>query len=183
MNIVDSSRSEFEASLEHLKVELQSIRGNRANPSLVEEIKVEAYGTEMRLQEIAGITVPEPRSVQIQPWDKNLLKDIERSLNKADLNVGIKNDGESIHISLPPLTTETKVALIKVLNQKLEQGRVNVRQVREKVRERIFKAEKENVITEDDKYEAQKDLDEMTQEFLEKIKSIGVRKEEEISTV
>src|SRR3989344_5507869 len=161
MQIIIEHKSEFDRAIEHLKTEFASVRSNRATPSLVEELKIEAYGSEMRLKELASLTVPEARTIVVQPWDKTVIKDIERGLTKADLNVGIANDGAVIRLSFPPLTAETRQTLLKVLSQKLEAARVQVRQIREKTRERVIKAEKEKSITEDDRFQAQKDLDEL----------------------
>lgn len=183
MPIINEHRPEFEQAVTHLKTELSSIRSNRATPALVEEIKIDAYGAEMRLKELASLTVPEPRTIVVQPWDQNVLKDIEKSLTKADLNMGIVNDGSVIRLNLPPLTAETRQALLKVLSQKLEVGKVQTRQIREKVRENIIRAEKDKVITEDDRFQAQKDLDELVKGYIDQISDIGRRKEEEITTI
>jgi len=181
--LISKQQEDLEHAIEYLQQDLQTIRGNRAHPSLVEGIKVLAYGSEMRLQELASVSVPEPRTIQVQPWDKGLLKDIERTLNQADLNVGIKNDGQLLHLTLPSLTQETRMNLLKVLGQKLEQGRVQVRQVRERIKESIQRAEKAKEITEDDRFDAIKELDELTRQYLGKIEDIGNRKEKEINTI
>lgn len=183
MPIVIEHKPEFDKAIEHLKMELASVRSNRATPSLVEDIKVEAYGSEMRLKELASLAVPEPRTIVVQPWDKTIIKEIEKNLIKADLNLGMVNDGSVIRLTLPPLTEETRQALIRVMNQKLEAGRVQIRQIREKVREQIIKAEKEKKITEDDRFQAQKDLDELIKDYTEQINGLGRRKEEEITTI
>ncbi|OGL86893.1 ribosome recycling factor [Candidatus Uhrbacteria bacterium RIFCSPLOWO2_02_FULL_48_12] len=183
MPIVIEHKPEFDRAIEHLKTELTSVRSNRATPSLVEDLKIETYGSEMRLKELASLAVPEPRTIVVQPWDKTIIKDIEKGLAKADLNLGMANDGSVIRLTLPPLTEETRQALIKVMNQKLEAGRVQIRQIREKVREQIIKAEKEKKITEDDRFQAQKDLDELIKDYTEQISNLGRRKEEEITTV
>ena len=174
---------EFDAAIEHLRSELNSIRGSRAHPSIVEDVKIEAYDSEMRVKELGSITVPEPRNIVIQPWDKTVLKDLERGLNKADLNVGIQNDGSVIRLSFPPLTQETRQAIIKVLGQKLETGRVQIRHIREKIREDIISAEKKKEISEDDRYKAQEDLDELVQKYQDQIHDLGTKKEAEISAV
>jgi ribosome recycling factor len=176
-------QEEFAAAIEHLKIELNSIRGNRASPSLVEDIKITAYGSEMRLKELASLSLPEPRIIVVQPWDKTVLKDIERGLNLADLNVGIQNDGTVLRLSFPPLTEETRQAIIKVLGQKLEAGRIQLRQIREKIREEIVKQEQAKEITEDDRYKAQEDLDELISKWQAQVKELGDKKEQEILTV
>lgn len=174
---------EFQAAIEHFKTELNSIRGNRAHPSIVEDVKVEVYGSEMRLKELASITTPEPRVITIQPWDKNALKDIERSLQKADLNVGIQSDGIVVRVTFPPLTEESRQAILKVLGQKLEAGKVQVRHIREAARDAVLKAEKAKEMSEDDRYKAQEDLDELTKKYQEQLESLSQRKEEEVTTI
>lgn len=173
----------FTAAVEHVRAELQTIRGNRAHPTLVEDLKVKAYGSEMRLQEVASITIPEPRMIVVQPWDKTLLKDVERGLQEASLNLGITNDGTVLRLTLPALTAESRQALLKVLHQKLEAGRVQIRQLREKVREQIIKAERDKEISEDDRFKAQEDLEEFVKGYIEQVNTVGQRKEEEILTV
>lgn len=182
-SIISNHAAEFDSAIEHLKTELNAIRGNRAHPSMVEDIKAEVYGTEMRVKEIASITMPEPRVITIQPWDKAALKDIERALTKANLNVGIQNDGTVIRVTFPPLTEESRQQILKVLGQKLEHGRVQVRQIREKIREAITEAERSKEMTEDDRYKAQEDLDAFVGTYLDEVKSLGDRKEEEVMTV
>src|SRR5262249_19693165 len=118
-----------------------------------------------------------------QPWDKSVIKDIERSLTKANLNMGIQNDGVVLRLTLPPLTEESRQQMIKLLNQKLEAGRVNLRQVRERVREEIVKAERAKEITEDDRFKAQDELEDVVKKHLEEIKELGEAKEEELTTV
>ena len=137
----------------------------------------------MRLQEVASITIPEPRMIVVQPWDKTLLKDVERGLQEASLNLGITNDGTVLRLTLPALTAESRQALLKVLHQKLEAGRVQIRQLREKVREQIIKAERDKEISEDDRFKAQEDLEEFVKGYIEQVNTVGQRKEEEILTV
>lgn len=181
--LITQHEAAFAAAIEHVRVELQTIRGNRAHPTLVEDAKVKAYGSEMRLKEIATITVPESRMIVVQPWDKTILKDVERSLQEASLNLGITNDGTVLRLTLPALTAESRQTLLKVLHQKLEAGRVQVRQLREKVREHIMKAEREKEISEDDRFQAQDDLEEFVKDYIEQVNTVGQHKEDEILTV
>lgn len=183
MPLVAGYRPAFEQAVEHLKGELNTIRGNRAHASLVEEVRVEAYGSELRLKEVATITIPEPRTIVVQPWDKTILKDIERSLAKADTGLAIVNDGAVVRLTLPPLTAESRQALTKVLHQKLEAGRVQLRQVREKARGAILQAERDKSLSEDDRFAAQEDLDELVRDYLAKVAELGERKEAEVMTV
>lgn len=181
--LVADHESDLALAVEHVRAELQTIRGNRAHPSLVEDVRVPAYGSEMRLKELATISVPDPRTILVQPWDKGLLKDLERGLREASLNLGVTNDGAVVRLALPPLTEETRQALLKVLSAKCEAGRVQVRQIREKIRESIIKAERDKAISEDERYAAQDDLEEVVRRYIDEIKTLGERKHEEIMTV
>lgn len=182
-SLISNHEPEFIAALDHLRLELLSIRGNRAHPSLVENIKVNSYGSEMRLKELATITIPEPRTITVAPWDKNIIKEIEHALHEASLNVGIANDGVVVRVTLPALTAESRQALLKVLHQKLETSRVQIRQLREKIRESIIKAEKDKTISEDERFKAQDDLEELVKKYIEEINVLGSHKEEEVMTV
>jgi ribosome recycling factor len=182
--IIESHKVAFNKAIDHLKHELQQIRGNRAHASMIEDIKVEAYGgSRMALKELGSITVPEQRQLVFQPWDKNVLKEVERILLASNLNAGIANDGEVLRLTLPTLTNETRQQLLKILSQKLEQARVQIRQVREDVRTELSNAEKAKEISEDEKFSAQEDVEEVVKDYSEQIKTLGDNKEKEITTV
>lgn len=181
--IVEQYRKDFDQAIEHLKHELQQIRGNRAHPSMIEDARLEVYGSQMTLKELGSITVPEQRQLVFQPWDKNVLKDAERALLASNLNAGVTNDGDVIRITLPALTNETRQQLLKVLGQKLEQTRVQIRQIREDIRSKLNAAEKNKEISEDEKFSAQEDVEEVVKDYTQQIKDLGDSKEVEITTV
>lgn len=181
--IIQSQTEDFTKAIEHLKHELQQIRGNRAHPSMIEDIKVDMYGSPMTLKELGSITVPEQRQLVFQAWDKNVLKEVERVLLASNLNAGVANDGEVVRITLPALTNETRQQLLKVLGQKLEQARVQIRQVREDIRTALTNAEKSKEISEDEKFTAEKDVEDVVKDYTTQIKELGDSKEEEITTV
>ncbi len=176
-------KSNFENVLEHLKKEIANFRVGRASPSLVENITVVAYGTPTPLVHLASIGVTDPKTIAIQPWDKSLMKDLEKALQQADLGSSPLVKDDNIIISIPSLTEETRKDMIKKLNQKLEETKVSLRNNREKLKEMIINQEKNKEISEDDKFRILEDLDEMVKFYNEQVKQIGGKKEQEIMTI
>lgn len=183
MDIIESHQTEFGKVIDFLKKDIQNIRTNRANPELVNHLLIEVYGTKTPLEQLATLSVPEPRTIVIQPWDKNIVKEIERALAKADIGTSpVVNEGV-IRLILPPLNEERRKGLVKILHAKLENARKSLRVIRDSVRDEIVKAERSKEIGEDDKYRLFEKLDKVTGERQEEIKLIGERKEKEIATV
>ncbi|MDO8424897.1 MAG: ribosome recycling factor [bacterium] len=180
---LDPYRPEFEKTLQHLLHEMQQIRTGRATPALVEDVPVEAYGAIMRVKELATITVPDARNIQIDPWDQSVTKDIERGIRKAQPMLNPVVDGKTIRVPMPELTEDSRKELTKRIGQKVEESRQSARHVREKARTAIVEAEREGEVTEDDKYRLQKQLDELSKEYDDKIKDTGDKKSREIMTV
>lgn len=174
---------EYQAVLEHLKTELGGLRTGRANPVLVENIQVEAYGARTPLVGLASISCPDSRTIAIEPWDKNLIKDIERGIQEAKIGLNPAVQGKIIRVFLPALTEESRKELIKVMGEKLEQARIGVRGVRDRVKSEITGAEKEKEISEDEKYRLLEQLDKTAAGWNEKIKALGEEKEKEIMTI
>jgi ribosome recycling factor len=169
--------------IEHLKAELAGIRSGRATPALVEHVKVEAYGTLTPLIELASLTAPEPRLLVVSPWDKSIIQDVAKSLQSANLGVQPVVDGVVIRLNFPPLTEERRRELIKLVNNKLEEARVAVRNVREELL-KDFKLQKtEGAISEDEFFALQKELQKLIDEKNEIIRQIGDEKEKEIMTI
>lgn len=173
-------KPQFEKALEFLKQDLSSIRTNRTTPALLENIQVEVYGSKMSLIQLANIQAPEPRMLTVEPWDRQIIKDVEKGIQTASLGLSVANEGTFLRITMPPMTEETRKELLKVLNHKLEQARQAIRAIRDKIKEEIIQAEKNKEISEDEKYRLIEDLDEMTREYTDKIQAIGNKKEEEI---
>ncbi len=174
---------QFEKTIEHLKHEISTLRTGRATPALVEDITIEAYGVRQPLKTIASIQIPDAKTIQIQAWDKSILANIEAGIRVSPLGMNPVNDGVSIRVNLPDLTTERRAELIKVLHAKLEQARISIRKIREEVRAYIDTSEKEKEISEDEKFKLQDDLEKDVKEYNEKIKQIGEEKEKEVMTV
>ncbi|MDD5110150.1 MAG: ribosome recycling factor [Patescibacteria group bacterium] len=181
--IIESHRTQFTAVIDTAKRELGAIRTGRANPLVVEQISVEAYGARTPLRQVASISVPEPSVIAIEPWDKSIIKDIERAIVEARLGLQPSVSGTTLRLTMPPLTTETRTELTRTAKQKIEQFRVRIRSLRDKVREEITKAEKSKSITQDDRYEAFKHADELTKNFTAQLKDLEDRKVQEINTV
>ena len=175
-----SSQPEFERVLVHLKDELMTLRVGRANPIMIENIVVEAYGTKTPIKQLASITVPSARTMLVAPWDKSVVKDIEKAIREADIGINPVNEGEQLRLTVPQLTEESRRELVKSVSEKMEHGRIALRQLRDKAKEAIIKQEKDKAITEDERYSLVEKLDEMVKAFNETIKETGTKKEREI---
>lgn len=173
----------FEAAVEHLKSELSQMRTGRATPALVEGLQVEAYGSMMAMRGVASISVPDAKTLVIEPWDKNLLKAIEKAIQESPVGINPVVDGKVVRLSMPVMTEETRKNLVKAMKEKLEEARVAARGAREKVRNEIIDAEKNSELTEDEKFKLLEELDKLTKEHTDKIEALGRQKEEEIMTV
>lgn len=183
MTIITDNKDSFDKTIEFLKSDISSLRTGRISPSLVENVMVDSYGVQTELLQVAAITSPEPQSIAIKPWDKSLVKEIEKALAASDLNVNPIVDGDMVRLNFPPLTEESRKELVKLLNKKLEEARITLRGQREKVKEEVIAMEKDKAISEDEKFQQLKELDETIKEYNEKIKKIGEEKEAEIMTI
>lgn len=182
-NLIENHLSQFEKTISFFQEDISSLRTGRISPSLVENILVESYGTNSELLQLASITTPEPQNIIIKPWDRSILANIEKALNKADLNVNPIVDGDLVRLNFPSLTEESRKELVKILHRKAEEARVTLKNNREKVKEMIISMEKTKQISEDEKFNALKDLDELIKQYNEKIKQISDNKEKEIMTI
>ncbi len=181
--IINKRKDDLEKSIEHLKLEMGKIRTGRANPSMVEDLLVDYYGTKTPMKQIASINTPEPRLIVIQPWDKGALTAIEAAIRESDLNLNPNNDGILVRINIPMLTEERRKEMVKMLNQKAEEGRIAVRTIREEIWKEIQDAEKRGEISEDDKFRGKDKLQEIVDEYNKKIEEVRTKKEAEIMTV
>lgn len=167
-------------TLEALKRELAGLRSGRARPGLVENLRVDYYGVPTPLHQIAGISVPDPRLILIQPWDRTVLPAIEKALLKSDLGLNPSNDGSIIRIVVPPLTEERRRELVKVLHKKLEENRVALRNIRRDALEGLRRLQKEKQISEDEMSRGQEQLQKLTDSFMLQVDQIGKDKEAEL---
>jgi len=180
---IDSFKPDFDKVINHFKKEIDSLRIGRATPAMLENIIVNAYETPTPLIQLASVQSPEPKCLVVQPWDKNLIKQIAKAITEADLGANVSLEEQLIRVTFPPLTEETRKEVTKKLHQKMEEARVSIRNQREKIKEEIIKLERNKEISEDDKYKRIEKLDESVKEYNEQIKELGQKKEKEIMTV
>ena len=170
-------------TMDALVKELGTIRAGRANPHILDKITVDYYGTPTPLQQVANVTVPEPRMIQIQPWESSLIKDIQKAILTSDLGINPNNDGKSIRLVLPELTEERRKELVKDVKKKGEAAKVAVRNIRRDANEAFKKAEKAGDISEDDLTEMTEKMQKLTDKMVEKVDKAVEEKTKEIMTV
>lgn len=180
-DLLNESEQKMEAAVEHVASEFGTVRTGRANPQLLQRISVEYYGSPTPLQQLASISIPEPRLLVVSPFDKSTVNDIERAIQQADLGLNPTNDGSVIRIAFPPLTEERRKELIRVVRHMAEEGKVSVRNVR-----RSAKADMEELhgeISDDDIRRGEDELQKLTDKFTERIDKLLANKEEELLEV
>ena len=170
-------------AFEHIQDKVKKIRTGSANSSLLEGIKVSSYGSEQDLKHIASISCPDSRSLMISPWDQNTLKDIESALVKSDLGMAPRRDGKVIHLQVPELTAERREELLRAFKKDVEKARVEFRQIRQMMNEKVRKALKAKEISEDLKKEAESDIQEKTDQFIKKVNELSDKKQKELMQV
>jgi len=171
------------SAIQVLHDDLAGIRTGRASPALVEKLPIEYYGSPTPLQQLASISVPEPRSLMIKPFDATTLKVIEKAIQSSDLGLNPNSDGKVIHLNLPPLNEERRRDLVKQVHHRLEEGRIAVRNIRRDAHNDMRDFEKEKLISEDDLERGEEDLQKLTDRFIEEIGEQGRKKEIEIMEV
>ncbi|MFQ5613790.1 MAG: ribosome recycling factor [Anaerolineae bacterium] len=179
-DVLAEARARMEKSVDALENDLATIRTGRASPALVERLTVEYYDTPTNLRELALISAPEPQLLTIRPFDPSAIKNIERAILQSDLGLTPNNDGKMIRLQIPGLTEERRRELIKVVARRVEEGRVAVRNCRRDAIKDLQEFEKEKLISEDDFYSGKDDLQELTDEYIKTIDTLGRDKEQEI---
>lgn len=182
-DLIVKSEETMKKSISFLKEELATIRAGKANPKLVDKILVSYYGAMTPLNQIANISVPEPRSLLIQPWDANALKDIERAIQTSDLGINPTNDGKLIRLVLPILTEERRKDLLKIAKKETENAKIAVRNVRRDSNDEIKKLQKQGEISEDNQKRAEEEMQKLTDRYIDLIDGIYKDKEKEILEV
>ena len=182
-DILKEAESRMSGAIQSLENDLAVIRTGRASPALVERLSVIYYNAPTPLMQLATISIPEPRSILIKPFDPSTLKDVERAILASDLGLTPNNDGKSIHLNLPPLNEERRRDLVKVVHARLEEGRVAVRNVRRDAQNDMRDFEKEKMISEDELKRGEEDLQKLTDRYVEEINKHGQEKEKEIMEV
>ena len=174
------AKQSMEKAVEAVRREFATVRTGKATTSLLDLVRVEAYGSEVPLTQVASVAAPEPKLLTIQPWDKSLLKAVEKAILTSDLGLTPSNDGTLIRLPLPPLTQERRKELVKVIHKFAEEGRVSVRHARTEAMGRIKKAEH---VSDDEKKHAEKDVQKMHDDVLKSLDDVVKAKEKEIMEV
>ena len=181
--ILSSSEERLKKSVEALKSEFASLRTGRASSSLLDKVLVDYYGTPTPVNQIAQVTVPEPRMIMIKAYEKNMLKEIEKAIQKSDLGLNPNSDGAVIRLSIPQLTQERRKELVKVVNKKAEDAKVAMRNIRRDGNEEIKKLEKSKEITEDDRKKGQEDIQKLLDKYIKLVDDARAKKEKEVMDV
>ena len=181
--ILSDAEHRMRSAMQVLHDDLAAVRTGRASPALVEKLPIEYYGTPTPLQQLASISIPEPRTITIKPFDATTLKVIEKAIQTSDLGLNPNNDGKVIHLNLPPLNEERRRDLVKHVKERLEESRIAVRNIRRDAHNDMRDFEKEKLISEDDLERGETDLQKLTDHFVEEIGEHGKKKEVEIMEV
>jgi ribosome recycling factor len=181
--VFDDCRDKMRKAVAHLQHEFAGIRTGRATPGLVEKLQVDAYGSSVPLQQLAGISVPEPRVLVISPYDKGTMKPIEKAIQASDLGINPSNDGQVMRLVFPALTEDRRRELVKVVRQRAEEGRVAVRNIRRQARHELEALEKDGDISKNDLDRAEKDLEKLTHGVIDDVDQMLEHKERELLEV
>lgn len=182
-NLINQSKARMEKSLESFRHELAKLRTGRASLSILDDVKVDYYGTQSPLNQVATLSVPDARTIAIQPWDQSAVQAIEKAIQKSDLGLNPVNDGKIIRVPIPQLNEERRRELVKVVGSHAEQSKVGVRNARRDANEQLKKMQKDSSITEDDLHKGQDRVQKLTDEYIKKIEEAAEHKEKDIMEV
>ena len=181
--VIDNMLEKMNKSVAVYRKELSSMRAGRANPQLLDRITVEYYGSQMPINQVANISIPEPRIIQIAPWEQSMLKVIEKAIQKSDLGINPSNDGKIIRLLLPELTQERRKELVKQTRKMAEDCKGAIRSIRRDANDQIKKMKKDNAITEDDQKSAEDKIQKATDKIVKEVDAITAEKEKELMDV
>ena len=182
-DVIDDAEVRMGKAIDALRRDLATIRTGRASPSLVERLTVDYYGSSTPLNQLAGISVPEPRLLVIQPWDRGSMAAIEKAIMKSELGLNPTNDGQVVRITIPPLTEERRKQLVKDVHAHVEEGKVALRNIRRDAMAQVKELMNEKLIGEDDERRAEHQVDELTKRFVNEAEQVGKSKEREVLEV
>ncbi len=180
---IQAAASEFEKAFSHMNQEFSRLQVGRANPSLVEHLQVESYGAQQPLKNVANISVPDPKTLQIQPWDKSILGTIEKAIQAAGLGLNPVNNGTAVLINIPPLTEERRKEIVKIVHHLAEEARISIRNARQTAHSKFKQMAQDKQITEDDAISAEKRLQEKVDDYNKQVAEAAKAKEEAVMTV
>lgn len=182
-DILDKAQKSMEKAIDALRRELRKVRTGRASVSLLDDVRVDYYGTPTPLSQVGTLAVPEARMITVQPWEKNLLPEIEKAIYKSDLGLTPSSDGELIRIGIPALTEERRKEMVKLVKTKCEDAKISIRSARRDANDALKKLEKDKEITEDDLKRSEKECQELTDKFVHLSEDVVADKEKELMEV
>ncbi|MHC1772594.1 MAG: ribosome recycling factor [Flexilinea sp.] len=182
-DILNDAENRMKSAIKVLEEDLDGIRTGRATPALVEKLMVEYYGMQTPFNQVANISIPDARTILIRPFEASLLKAMEKAIQSSDLGLTPSNDGKSIRLMLPPLTEDRRKELMKVVNNRLEDTRISIRNVRRDVIKDLKDTEKEKLISEDEKKKGEDKIQKLTDQWIVQVDEVGKHKEKEIMEV
>lgn len=183
MASLQKARQRMEGALEALRREFSTVRTGKASPALLDNVRVEAYGSRVPLNQVGTVSAPEPRMLTVQPWDKSVIKDIEKAIREADLGLNPSNDGNLVRIPVPALTEERRKEFVRMLHKLAEEGRVAVRQARKDANDDIKTHQKDEGMSEDDVRREQGEVQKLTDQYIGKVDELLKHKEAEVMEV
>lgn len=181
--IVHDTEEKMKKSFEIVTHNFAGVRTGRANSGMVENIKVEAYGSHMPMRQVANITVPEPRMIILTPWDPSVIKMVEKAINESDLGIAPIVDGKAIRLAIPALTRERREELVKIVHKLAEEGRVSMRSIRRDANEKVKALEKEKAVAEDESFKTQTEIQKITDRYIQQIDQAQAAKEKDLTVV
>lgn len=181
--IFSKTKEKMEKCLNSLERDYKAVRAGRANPAILDRVTVDYYGTPTPINQMAAISVPEPRMLMIQPWDASTLKEIEKAINTAEIGINPSNDGKVIRLVFPPLTEERRKELVKDIAKRAEEAKVAIRNVRRDAMDDLKKLKKNNEITEDYQKTGEKKLQDITDSYVKEAEEMEKKKEQEILSI
>ncbi len=179
-DLINQRKKDFDVAVEHVKSEIGAIRTGRANASMVEDIVVDYMDSKFRIKELATINTPEPRTILIQPWDKQAIPNISKSIKESSLGLNPISDAIGVRLNIPPLTEERRLEFIKMLHQKIEWGKVRVRQIREDIIKKVQVEVKEKKARDDDMFKAKEELQKLINDLNRVFDDMTKKKEQEL---
>ncbi|MCA1796462.1 MAG: ribosome recycling factor [Geobacteraceae bacterium] len=182
-DVEKQAKKSMEKAIDALQREFRRVRTGRASADILDEVRVEYYGSPVPLSQVGTISVPEARLITIQPWEKNIIPDIEKAIFKSDLGLTPSSDSNMIRIPIPPLTEERRKEMVKQIKGKTEEARISIRAARQEANSALKKLEKEKEITEDDLKRAEKQVQDLTDSYVKKVDEIFAAKEDELMEV
>jgi len=183
MGEISEFKKKMKGRIESLKIEYGKMRTGRANISLLDGIKVDQYGSSSPINQVASLSVPEPRTISVQPWDSSMIKNIERAIQKSDLDLNPINDGKVIRLTLPIMTEERRKDLVKKAKKAAEDTKVSIRNIRRDANEDFKKREKNKDISEDIYHKALDDIQKVTNDYIKKVDEVAEGKEKDIMEI